>query len=460
MSRIDLIKELINKESKRQESEICLIASENYMSKDVMEASGSVLVNKYAEGYPSKRYYGGCHIVDEIEQIAIDEAKELFKCNFANVQPHSGSQANQAVYLALLKPGDTVLGMSLNEGGHLSHGSKVSSSGKIYNAIQYGIDENGIINYEEIKQKLYEHHPKLLIVGASAYPREIDFKKIREIIDEYNADLPKEIEHKEVDIESYAYHLWSETIDKCYFMVDMAHIAGLVAVDEHMSPIPYADVVTSTTQKTLRSGRGGLILTNDEDIAKKIDKAVFPGIQGGPLEHIIAGKAIGFAEALQPEFKTYIQQVKKNIQAMVKIFKLREVDMISDGSDNHLILLDLRNKGISGKQLEKALEEVGIITNKNAVKDDPLPKTETSGLRIGTAAITTRGANEEDCEWLAHKICDVIDIITEEYDYDGIQLHKTLFEQRENKELTLETVAMLIIKEGVERWCLDYPIYK
>lgn len=449
MDDIEKIKDLINKEQNRQENEICLIASENYMSKDVMEANGSILINKYAEGYPSKRYYGGCEIVDEIEQIAIDEAKELFNCKYANVQPHSGSQANQAVYLALCEPGDTILGMDLNSGGHLTHGSKVSSSGKLYNSVSYGLDENGIINYNEIKEKLYEYNPRLLIVGASAYPREIDFKKIREIVDEYNKwaeDCKKFNEERSKRGEPVGLIFGKKSNEKsvfpesCYFMVDMAHIAGLVAASEHMSPLPYADVVTSTTQKTLRSGRGGIILTNDEEISKKIDKSVFPGIQGGPLEHIIAGKAIGFAEALKPEFKQYIHQVKKNVQAMVEVFRETSVKMISGGSDNHLILIDLKDEKFSGKDLEIALEKMGIITNKNAVQNDPKSKSETSGLRIGTACITTRGANEDDSHQIAIMIAGTIDYLRNQ---GGIP-----------------DAWYIFVRNFVKEWCGEHPIYK
>ena len=449
MNNIEKIKDLINKEQNRQENEICLIASENYMSKDVMEANGSILINKYAEGYPTKRYYGGCEIVDEIEQVAIDEAKRLFNCKYVNVQPHSGSQANQAVYLALCEPGDTILGMDLNSGGHLTHGSKVSSSGKLYNSVSYGLDDNGIINYDEIKEKLYKYNPRLLIVGASAYPREIDFKRIREIVDEYNkwAEEHKKFNEKRIKKEEPVGLIYGKKTNEksvfpesCHLMVDMAHIAGLVAVGEHMSPLPYADVVASTTQKTLRSGRGGIILTNDEEISKKIDKAVFPGIQGGPLEHIIAGKAIGFAEALKPEFKQYIQQVKKNIQAMVEVFRETNVKMISGGSDNHLILIDLKDEKFSGKDLEIALEKMGIITNKNAVQNDPKPKSETSGLRIGTACITTRGANEDDSHQIAIMIAGTIDYL--------------------RNQRGIPDAWYIFVRNFVKEWCGDHPIYK
>lgn len=459
MDNIEKIKDLITKEQNRQENEICLIASENYMSEDVINACGSALINKYSEGNVGKRYYGGCQVIDEIEQIAIDEAKELFRCEYANVQPNSGCQANQAVYMALCNPNDTILGMDVNSGGHISHTLKIGFAGTFYNSVSYGLDDNGIINYDEIKAKLYEYKPRLLIVGGSAYPREIDFKKIREIVNEYNADLKNRLFD---DMKGWAEEVILEHYEseKCYMMVDMAHIAGLVATGEHMSPFPYADVVTSTVQKTLRSGRGGIILTNDEEIAKKIDKAVFPRLQGGPLNNMIAGKAIGFAEALKPEFKQYIQQVKKNIQAMVEVFQKRGVSMVSGGSDNHLILLDLRKYGISGQQLEDALSEVGIIVNKNAVKDDPLPKSQTSGIRLGTAAITTRGLTEDNATWLAHQICHIIDILTDEYDYEGIGLHKEIFEENLGRQLSLKEVALLIIKDGVENLCLQHPIYK
>lgn len=427
--------ELIDKEADRQENEICLIASENYTSVEVMDVQGSILTNKYAEGYPGKRYYGGCHIIDQVEEAAIENVKELFGCKFANVQPHSGSQANQAVYLALLKPGETILGMSLDEGGHLTHGSKVSSSGKLYNSIQYGIDENGIIDYEDIKKKLYEHHPKLLVVGASAYPREIDFVKIKSIVEDYN---------QSIYYENGGSNNPNANPKSCYYMVDMAHIAGLVATGNHMSPIPYADIVTSTTHKTLRGPRGGIILTNDEELIKKINKAVFPCNQGGPLEHVIAGKAVCFQQALQPSFKTYATNILTNIQAMVKVFKEHDIDMVSDGSDNHLILLDLKKEKFSGADLEKNLEACGIITNKNAVKDDPRPKMETSGVRLGTAAITTRGANEYDSIWIASQIANVIEMMRDNYPYD----------KDSNKALEFS-----IIHEKVVAWCKNHPIY-
>ena len=438
--------DLIEKERVRQEEEICLIASENYTSKNVMKAVGSILTNKYAEGYPNKRYYGGCKFVDEIEQYAIDKAKELFKCHWANVQPHSGSQANQAVYLALCKPGDTILGMDLNAGGHLTHGSKVSASGS------YVLDENGIINYEEIEDKLYAHNPRILIVGASAYSRIIDFERIRKIVDDYNYWITKVAPDND-DGSSI-----TENDVICYLMVDMAHIAGLVATGLHPSPLPYADVVTSTTHKTLRGTRGGIILSNNEELGKKIDKAVFPGIQGGPLEHVIAGKAICFEEALQPEFKQYQEQVLKNIKAMEQVFNDRKVKMVSNGSDNHLILLDLRDKGISGKQLEDALSDIGIVVNKNAIKDDPRPKVETSGIRLGTACITTRGANEQDAQWIATLICHIIDILTNEYDYEGCEILR--FNREDLNDLTEKELVLYHMKSEIKTWCNNHPIYK
>ncbi len=441
---MDKIFELIESENKRQEDEICLIASENYMSKDVLKADGSILVNKYTEGYPGKRYYGGCHVIDEIEKEAIDRACRLFQCSYANVQPNSGCQANQAVYMSLLKPGDTILAMGVNEGGHISHSLGIGFAGTFYNVVEYGLDDNGYLNYDELKEKLYTNHPKLLIVGGSAYPRQIDFAKIRGILDEYNTlhENMKE-EHEEVDIESRSIYTWIETIEPCLMMVDMAHIAGLIATDEHPQPFPWADVVTSTVQKTLRSGRGGLILTNDADLAKKINSAVFPRLQGGPLQNMIAGKAIGFGEALQPEFKEYIKQVLKNIKAMEKVFNERKVKLMTNGSDVHLLLLDLRKEIFSGADLEKMLEKIGIISNKNAVKGDTRSKMETSGLRIGTAAVTTRGAKETDCIWIASLISNIIEILRGNYDFDTGSLENEL----------------KFLRERVSEWCKDHPIY-
>ena len=397
-----IVFDLIEEEKYRQENEVCLIASENYVSADVLKAQGSILTNKYAEGYPGKRYYGGCNVVDKIEQYAIDKCKELFKCKWANVQPHSGSQANQAVYNSLLNPGDKILSMSLDAGGHLTHGAKVSSTGKLYNVVHYGLDENGFINYEEIKNKLYEYNPRIVVAGASAYPRIIDFERIRKIVDEYNNWLDGS------RINSDELHFIPSDYYPCYLMVDMAHIAGLVATGYHPSPLLYADVVTSTTHKTLRGPRGGIIVSNNEELGKKIDKSVFPGIQGGPLLHIIAAKAICFEEALQENYENYIKQVLFNIKAFEKVFNDNNVKMISGGSDNHLLLLDLRDTGVTGRQLEEALQEKGIIVNKNKIQNDPLPATECSGIRLGTAAVTTMGYTCDDCVKVAEEIVNTI----------------------------------------------------
>lgn len=427
------IQQLIENERIRQENEICLIASENYVSKDVLEATGSILINKYAEGYPNRRYYGGCNWVDQLENYAIDSCKKLFNVKYVNVQPHSGSQANQAVYLALLNKGDTILGMNLDSGGHLTHGSKVSSSGKLYSAKHYDINDDGFIDYEDLEEQVYTHQPNLLIVGASAYPRMIDFKRIRDFLDRYNNSMKNKVDEGKDPMD----------IPYCYFMVDMAHIAGLVAAGLHPSPIPYADVVTSTTHKTLRGARGGLILTNNQEIAKKIDKAVFPGNQGGPLLNMIAGKAVCFSEALKPEFSDYGLSILRNCKAMEEVFRKRNVKMVANGSDNHLILLDLTDKNISGKALEDELSKIGIVVNKNAVKNDPRPKVETSGVRIGTPAITTRGANQQDSAWIAMIICNVIDILTGEYDFDGSSYEETI----------------KFMREKVKMWCSQHPIY-
>lgn len=427
------IQQLIENERIRQENEICLIASENYVSKDVLEATGSILINKYAEGYPNRRYYGGCNWVDQLENYAIDSCKKLFNVKYVNVQPHSGSQANQAVYLALLNKGDTILGMNLDSGGHLTHGSKVSSSGKLYNAKHYDINDDGFIDYEDLEEQVYTHQPNLLIVGASAYPRMIDFKRIRDFLDRYNNSMKDKVDEGRDPMD----------IPYCYFMVDMAHIAGLVAAGLHPSPIPYADVVTSTTHKTLRGARGGLILTNNQEIAKKIDKAVFPGNQGGPLLNMIAGKAVCFSEALKPEFSDYGLSILRNCKAMEEVFRKRNVKMVANGSDNHLILLDLTDKNISGKALEDELSKIGIVVNKNAVKNDSRPKVETSGVRIGTPAITTRGADQQDSAWIAMIICNVIDILTGEYDFDGSSYEETIE----------------FMREKVKTWCSQHPIY-
>lgn len=363
------ISEAMNDELKRQRRNLELIASENIVSPAVMAAMGSVLTNKYAEGYPAKRYYGGCQCVDVVEEIAIERAKKLFGCNFANVQPHSGAQANTAVYFALLEPGDTVLGMSLAHGGHLTHGSPVNISGKYFNFVPYGLsDETEMIDYNEIQRLAEENKPKLIVAGASAYPRKIDFEKISQIAKSVGA----------------------------YFMVDMAHIAGLVAAGVHMSPVPYADIVTTTTHKTLRGPRGGMILCNDEELAKKINKAIFPGTQGGPLMHVIAAKAVCLKEALDPSFKEYGKQIISNAQALAGELVGRGFRLVSGGTDNHLMLVDLRPFSITGKELEKRLDDVYITVNKNAIPNDPEKPFVTSGVRIGTAAVTTRGLKEED----------------------------------------------------------------
>lgn len=465
----DKIFELIDNERQRQEDEICLIASENYMSPAVLKACGTVLINKYSEGYPHKRYYGGCHIIDEIEQLAIDRACELFGCKYANVQPNSGCQANQAVYMAVCKPNDTILAMGVNEGGHISHSLKIGFAGTFFNVFEYGLTDDGYLNYDELKEKLYAHHPRLLIVGGSAYPREIDFKKIREIVDEYNDRETETICEKcrnEKDYPNGKCKDCKVTSDsnfesnRCLVMVDMAHIAGLIAAKEHMLPFPYADVVTSTVQKTLRSGRGGLILTNSEELIKKINSAVFPRLQGGPLNNMIAAKAVGFGEALQPEFKEYIKQVKKNIQAMVEIFKERDVKMMTDGSDVHLLLLNLKEENFSGAQLESLLEKIGIITNKNSVKGDLRPKMETSGLRLGTAACTTRGANENDCKLFAHWICNCIELLRGTYDYESVGMLRIKDDGNIDYDTDINDLIISDMSRKVKDWCQTHPIYK
>lgn len=365
--------ESIQQELQRQRTKIELIASENFVSEAVMEAQGSVLTNKYAEGYPHRRYYGGCEYVDVVEDLARDRAKEIFGAEHANVQPHSGAQANMAVYFTILEPGDTVLGMNLSHGGHLTHGSPVNFSGVQYNFVEYGVDEEShLINYDDVREKALKHKPKLIVAGASAYPREIDFKKFREIADEAGA----------------------------YLMVDMAHIAGLVAGGLHQNPVPYADFVTSTTHKTLRGPRGGLILCREE-FAKKIDKSVFPGIQGGPLMHVIAAKAVAFGEILNNGFKEYAQKVISNAKALAAALQEEGVTLVSGGTDNHLILVDLRSLGLTGKVGEKVLDEIGITVNKNTIPFDPESPFVTSGIRIGTAAVTTRGFGEEEMKEIA-----------------------------------------------------------
>ena len=354
---------MIEAEYKRQARNIELIASENIVSEAVMAAMGSVLTNKYAEGYPGKRYYGGCECVDEVENLAIRRVCQLFGAKYANVQPHSGAQANMAVYQALCQPGDTVLGMSLDNGGHLTHGSPVNQSGLLYNIVPYGVDENGLIDYDALRELAKKEQPKMIIAGASAYPRAIDFEKFAEIAHEVGA----------------------------YLFVDMAHIAGLVAAGLHQSPVPYADVVTTTTHKTLRGPRGGVILTNDEELAKKFNKAIFPGTQGGPLEHVIAAKAVCFGEALQPEFKAYQQRVVTNARVLADALRKQGFDLVGGGTDNHLMLIDLRKTGVTGKELQRRLDEVYITANKNAIPNDPESPFVTSGMRIGTPAVTTRG---------------------------------------------------------------------
>lgn len=375
------IAQAITDEMKRQNSHIELIASENWVSKAVMAAMGSPLTNKYAEGYPSKRYYGGCQCVDVVENLARDRAKELFGCDYVNVQPHSGAQANLAVYFAMLEPGDKILGMNLDHGGHLTHGSPVNLSGKYFKSTFYGVNDDGVIDYEVVRQRAIEEKPKLIVAGASAYARIIDFKKFREIADEVGA----------------------------YLMVDMAHIAGLVAAGLHPSPIPYADVVTTITHKTLRGPRGGMILWNEKANEKfNFDKAIFPGTQGGPLEHVIAGKAVCFKEALQPEFKAYQKQILANAQALANALMDRGVKLVSGGTDNHLMLVDLREEQVTGKDLEKRLDSAHITCNKNAIPNDPRSPFLTSGVRLGTPAVTTRGMKEEDMDVIAEAISLVI----------------------------------------------------
>lgn len=377
----------IVKEEKRQEEGIELIASENFVSKAVMEAAGSVFTNKYAEGYPEKRYYGGCANADTVEQLAIDRLKKIFGAKFANVQPHSGSQANMGVYVSLLEAGDKILGMGLSSGGHLTHGYKINFSGKNYVGIEYGLNpETEMLDYDEIRRLAIQEKPQIIVAGASAYSRVIDFKKFREIADEVGA----------------------------YLMVDMAHIAGLVAAGEHPNPMEYADIVTSTTHKTMRGPRGGIILTNNEEIAKKIDKAIFPGIQGGPLMHIIAAKAVAFKEALSPEFKEYQKQVVKNAKAMADALVKGGLRIVSGGTDNHLMLVDLRPKGVTGKMAEEGLEKTGITCNKNSIPNDPEKPFITSGVRLGTPAITARGMKEDEAVQIAEMIIKVLENVNDD----------------------------------------------
>ena len=409
----DELAKAIADEARRQEDHVELIASENYASPRVLEAQGSVLTNKYAEGYPGKRYYGGCEYVDVAERLAIERLKQLFGATYANVQPHSGSQANQAVYFALLNPGDTILGMSLAHGGHLTHGAKVNLSGKIYNAVQYGVNEQGLVDYDEVERLAIEHKPKMIVAGFSAYSQIMDWARFRAIADKVGA----------------------------YLFVDMAHVAGLIAAGVYPSPLPHAHVVTSTTHKTLRGPRGGLIVASKqgmgaaaEEIEKKLQSIVFPGIQGGPLMHVIAAKAVAFKEALEPEFKTYQAQVVKNAKAMAKTIIARGYKIVSGGTENHLMLVDMIGKPITGKDAEAALGKAHITVNKNAVPNDPQKPFVTSGLRVGTPAVTTRGYLETDCVELANWICDVLDA------------------PNDDKVITA-------VRVKVEAQCRKYPVY-
>lgn len=399
----------LSDEAKRQEEHIELIASENYVSPRVLQAQGSILTNKYAEGYPGKRYYGGCEYVDVAENLAIARAKQLFNADYANVQPHSGSQANAAAMMALLTPGDTILGMALPHGGHLTHGSKVNFSGKLYHSVEYGIDVNtGLIDYDALEQLALEHKPKLIMAGFSAYSRTLDWQRFRAIADKVGA----------------------------YLMADIAHVAGLVAVGLYPSPMPYADVVTTTTHKTLRGPRGGLILCKaNEEIEKKLNSAVFPGTQGGPLLHVIAAKAVAFAEALLPEFKEYQQQVLTNAKILASVLQERSYNIVCGGTDNHLLLVDLINKDITGKEADAALTKANITVNKNSVPNDPRSPFVTSGLRLGTPAVTTRGFKEKEVTLLAHWVADVLDNINDE-------------------------AAITRVKEQVVSLCCEFPVYR
>ncbi|MEJ6672357.1 MAG: serine hydroxymethyltransferase [Alphaproteobacteria bacterium] len=403
----------ISDEMMRQQDQIEMIASENIVSNAVLEAQGSVLTNKYAEGYSGRRYYGGCEHIDVVETLAIERAKKLFNCSFVNVQPHSGAQANQAVFLALLQPGDTVLGMSLEAGGHLTHGARPNLSGKWFNAVQYGVDkQTGQVNFDDVQALAEEHRPKLIVAGASAYPRELDFAAFRRVADSVGALL----------------------------MVDMAHISGLVAAGVHQSPLPHAHIVTSTTHKTLRAARGGIILTNDEALGKKINSAVFPGLQGGPLMHAIAGKAVAFGEALKPEFGTYIQNVVSNARVLGEVLLDRGVDLVSGGTDTHLVLVDLRPKDLTGDITEVSLENAGITCNKNGVPFDPEKPMVTSGVRLGTPAGTTRGFGEDEFRKIGHFIGDVL---------DGLASN-----QNDNSDIEAR------VRSDVQDLCRAFPIYK
>ena len=402
----------ISKELSRHQNQIELIASENIVSKAVLEAQGSIMTNKYAEGYSAKRYYGGCEFVDIAENLAIDRLKKLYGCQYANVQPHSGAQANQAVFLALIKPGDTILGMSLDAGGHLTHGSRPNQSGKYFNAIQYGINpDTSLIDYDEVEKLAIEHKPSMIIAGGSAYPRNIDFKKFRDIADKVEA----------------------------YLLVDMAHYSGLVAAKEYPDPLPHAHVVTSTTHKTIRGPRGGMILSNDIDLGKKFNSSVFPGLQGGPLMHVIAAKAVAFGEALQPEFKQYIQQVKKNASVLGEVLMSNGIDIVTGGTDSHMVLVDLRSKKVTGKDAEESLERAGMTCNKNGVANDPNPPTITSGIRLGSPAATTRGFKEEEFKFIGEKISTLINALSSS-----------------NSDISMTESS--IFKE-VTDLCAKYPIY-
>ena len=402
----------ISNELSRQQNQVELIASENIVSKAVLEAQGSIMTNKYAEGYSAKRYYGGCEFVDIAENLAIERLKKLYGCQYANVQPHSGAQANQAVFLALIKPGDTILGMSLDAGGHLTHGSRPNQSGKYFNAIQYGINpETSLIDYDEVESLALEHKPSMIIAGGSAYPRNIDFKKFREIADKVDA----------------------------YLLVDMAHYSGLVAAQEYPDPLPHAHVVTSTTHKTIRGPRGGMILSNDIDLGKKFNSSVFPGLQGGPLMHVIAAKAVAFGEALQPEFKQYIQQVKKNASVLGEVLISNGIDIVTGGTDSHMVLVDLRSKNVTGKDAEESLERAGMTCNKNGVANDPNPPTITSGIRLGSPAATTRGFKEEEFKFIGEKISTIINALSSS-----------------NSDISMTESS--ILKE-VNELCAKYPIY-
>lgn len=403
----------ISDEMIRQQDQIEMIASENIVSNAVLEAQGSVLTNKYAEGYSGRRYYGGCEHIDVVETLAIERAKKLFNCSFVNVQPHSGAQANQAVFLALLQPGDTVLGMSLEAGGHLTHGARPNLSGKWFNAVQYGVDkQTAQVNFDDVQALAEEHRPKLIVAGASAYPRELDFAAFRRVADSVGALL----------------------------MVDMAHISGLVAAGVHQSPLPHAHIVTSTTHKTLRAARGGIILSNDETLGKKINSAVFPGLQGGPLMHAIAGKAVAFGEALKPQFETYIQNVVSNARVLGEVLLDRGVDLVSGGTDTHLVLVDLRPKGLTGDITEISLENAGITCNKNGVPFDPEKPMVTSGVRLGTPAGTTRGFGEGEFRKIGHFIGDVL---------DGLASNRN-----DNSDIEAR------VRSDVRDLCRAFPIYK